>query len=73
LRTSISAGGEKGALRSSFGRAFVLMDGSRQIGSIEPASALTRKAMAGLPDSWPLPVRAFLIWLTMIQWRRDKS
>lgn len=59
--------------RSSFRRAFVLMDGSRQIGSIEPASALTRKAMADLPDSWPVPVRAFVIWLTMIQWRRDQS
>jgi hypothetical protein len=59
--------------RSAFRRAFVLLDGTRQIGSIEPTSAFTRSAMADLPDSWPLPVRAFVIWLTMIQWRRDKS
>ena len=59
--------------RSAFRRAFVLLDGSRQIGSIEPTGALTRKAMADLPASWPLPVRAFVIWLTMIQWRREKS
>jgi len=59
--------------RSAFRRAFVLRDGSRQIGSIEPTSAFTRGAMADLPDTWPLPVRAFVIWLTMIQWRRDRS
>lgn len=59
--------------KSAFRRAFVLLDGPRQIGSIKPASALTRQAMADLPDSWPLPVRAFVIWLTMIQWRREKS
>ena len=59
--------------RSAFRRAFVLLDGSRQIGSIEPTSAFTRGAMADLPETWPLPVRAFVIWLTMIQWRRDRS
>ena len=61
------------APRSAFRRGFVLLDGSRQIGSIEPTSALTRKATADLPDDWPLPVRAFVIWLTMIQWRRNES
>jgi hypothetical protein len=59
--------------RSAFRRAFVLLDGSRQIGTIEPTSALTREAIANLPDSWPLPIRAFVIWLTMTQWRRDQS
>ena len=59
--------------RSAFRRAFVLHDGSRQIGSIEPTSASMRGAIADLPDTWPLPVRAFVIWLAMIQWRRDSS
>ena len=59
--------------RSAFRRAFVLFDGSRQIGSIEPVNAFTNKATADLPDGWPLPVRAFVIWLTIIQWRRDKN
>jgi len=31
------------------------------------------RAIADLPDTWPLPVRAFVIWLAMIQWRRDSS
>ena len=61
------------APRSAFRRAFELLDGSRHIGSIEPTSAFTRKAVAHLPDDWPLPVRAFVIWLTMIQWRRDNA
>ena len=59
--------------RSAFRRAFVLFDGSRQIGSIEPVNAFTNKATAGLPDGWLLPVRAFVIWLTIIQWRREKN
>jgi hypothetical protein len=41
--------------RSAFRRGFVLLDGSRHIGSIEPTSAFTRGAMADLPDTWPLP------------------
>ena len=59
--------------RSAFRRAFLLFDGSRQIGSIEPVNAFTNKATAHLPDGWPLPVRTFVIWLTMIDWRRQKS
>ncbi len=59
--------------RSAFQRAFVLLDGSRQIGSIEPINAFTNKATADLPGGWPLSMRAFVIWLTMIQWRREQS
>jgi hypothetical protein len=59
--------------RRAFRRPFVLMDGSDEIGSIQRTTAFTREALADLPDGWPLPVRAFVIWLTMIQWRRDRS
>jgi hypothetical protein len=59
--------------RSAFQRAFVLLDGSRQIGTIEPHNPFTNKATADLPESWPPAVRAFVIWLTMIQWRREQS
>jgi hypothetical protein len=58
---------------SAFGRKFVLLQGSRQIGSIARASWCTREAMADLPDTLPLHLRAFIIWLTMMQWRRDQS
>jgi hypothetical protein len=59
--------------RSAFRRAFVLLDGSGEIGSIRPTGLFTRGATADLPDDWPLPLRAFAIWLTMMQWRRDRS
>ena len=56
---------------SAFRRAFVVLEGTRQIGSIEPNSAFRRDAKADLPEGWPVAVRAFVIWLTMIQWRRQ--
>jgi hypothetical protein len=54
-------------------RTFVLLDGSRQVGFLAPKSAFTRKAAASLPHDLPLPVRMFIVWLTMISWRRDQS
>ena len=59
--------------RSIFGRAFVLQAGSREVGSIAPKSSFTRKADANLPHDLPLPVRMFLVWLTMISWRRQQN
>jgi hypothetical protein len=58
---------------SMFRRAFVLLDGSRQVGSIAPKGAFTRKAAADLPHDLPLPVRMFIVWLTMISWRREQN
>ena len=43
------------------------------LGSIDRTTFFSRDAMAELPDAWPLPVRAFVIWLTMVQWRRDNA
>ena len=58
---------------SMFRRAYVLLSGSRQVGSIAPKSAFTRKAAADLPHDLPLPVRLFIVWLTVISWRREQS
>jgi hypothetical protein len=58
---------------SMFRRAFVLLDGSRQVGSLAPKSAFTREAAADLPRDLPLPVRMFIVWLTVISWRREQS
>lgn len=59
--------------RALFRRAFILMDGSRQVGSIAPTGAFTRKAAADLPHDLPLPVRMFIVWLTVISWRREQN
>ena len=59
--------------KSLFRRAFVLLDGQREVGSVAPVSAFTRKAAADLPHNLPLPVRAFIVWLTLISWRRAQN
>jgi hypothetical protein len=66
-------GGKDYTLRkpSVWRRSFVLMNGERQIGSIAPESAWTRRATAELPSEWPVPIQAFVIWLVIILWKRD--
>lgn len=56
--------------RSALGRAFVLSDGKSEAGSISPDGFLTRRATARLPETLPLPVRVFLLWLVTILWKR---
>ncbi len=59
---------------SAFGRTFLLLDNDRrQIGSITPAGMFTRKATVDLPDEMPLPIKVFLVWLTVILWKRDSE
>lgn len=68
-------GGKDYTLRkpSVWRRAFVVMDGERQIGSIAPESAWTRRAAADLPPDWPLAITAFVIWLVIVLWKRDAN
>ena len=56
---------------SAWRRAFVLLDEERHIGSVSPLSAWTRQATADLPRDWPMPIKAFIIWLVIILWKRD--
>jgi len=56
---------------SAWRRAFVVVEGDRQVGSLSPHSAWTRKATVDLPAEWPLAVRTFVIWLAIILWKRD--
>jgi hypothetical protein len=57
--------------RSIFRRAFVLLDGAREIGSLAPKIAFTRDAAVDLPPTLPVPLHMFIVWLTVISWRRD--
>jgi hypothetical protein len=60
---------------SSFGRRFVLLEGEgeREIGSVRPAGLFTRKAIVDLSDELPLPVQVFVLWLTLILWKRQSE
>jgi hypothetical protein len=31
----------------------------------------TREATADLPRDWPMPIKAFVIWLVIVLWKRD--
>ena len=59
--------------RAALRRAFVVMDGSLEVGSIVPESIWTRRATVQLPDEWPLAVQSFAMWLTIVHWKRDAS
>lgn len=59
--------------RAMFRREFVLLDGAREIGSLAPRSIFTRKAAVELPPDLPISLRMFIVWLTMISWRRDNE
>jgi hypothetical protein len=73
--TIVHHGGKDYTLRkvSMWRRGFVLMDGERQIGSIAPESLWTRRATAQLPPDWPVAIKAFVIWLVIILWKRDAN
>lgn len=52
-------------------RAFVLLHGRREIGSLRPGGFLRRRAVAELPDELGGPIRIFLVFLALILWRRQ--
>ncbi len=71
-RFLVEAEGRSFVLRakSLFNRGFELEAEGGVVGSITPPSALSRRAVTDLPDSFSLPVRVFLIGLVLLMWRR---
>ena len=57
--------------RSAFSRTFVLRAGSTVVGSLSAGGLFRRRMNVDLPETLPLPVRVFLMWLTMILWKRE--
>ncbi len=57
--------------RSAFFREVVLLDGAAEIGVLSPEGFFNRRMTVDLPEHLPLPVRVFMIWLTVILWKRD--
>ena len=52
-------------------RKFVLREGGQTIGSVRPEHAFTKRAIIDLPADIALPVRIFMVWLTLILWKRE--
>lgn len=57
--------------KSAFHRQLLLEEGARGIGSLSPGGALSRRVDADLPETLPVPLALFILWLTAITWRRD--
>jgi hypothetical protein len=52
------------------GRRFVLQKDGELLGWITPQHPFTRKTNVQIPDTIPLCVRLFMVWLVMMLWRR---
>jgi hypothetical protein len=58
--------------KSAFRRQFLLLEGSTQVGSISPEGLFTRKAAVWLPQSLPMFLQVFIIWLAMTVWKHEE-
>src|SRR5262249_10933633 len=57
--------------KSFFRRAFLLLRGSEQVGSLSPEGVFTRRAQIDLPEELPLEMKVFIVWLAIILWKRQ--
>jgi hypothetical protein len=57
--------------RSAWRRTMDLSVEGRSAGAITPTSIWSRRATANLPAALPLPVQVFVVWLTVLLWKRD--
>ncbi len=58
---------------SAWRREFALCVGDSRIGSVAPEGWLTRSAQVNLPEDMPGWARAFVVWLTLLMWKRDSD
>jgi hypothetical protein len=58
---------------SAFRREFALCVGDTRLGSVAPEGWLTRRAQVDLPEDMPGWARAFVVWLTLLMWKRDSD
>lgn len=58
---------------SAVRRATVLSEGGTVVGTIEPEGLLTRRARIKMTDELPLVLKLFVVWLTMLLWKRESG
>ena len=58
---------------TAFRRKYGVFRGDFGIGSIVPASWVRRRATVEFTEDMPLLRQAFLVWLTLLLWKRDYS
>lgn len=52
-------------------RSFVLKAGEDAIGSVSPDGFFGTRSTIELPDSFPVPIQAFMFWLVALLWKRS--
>lgn len=57
--------------RDLFTRTFDLHGESGIMGSLSASGVFSRRVKVDLPDTLPLPLRVFVVWLTVVLWKRD--
>ena len=55
---------------SSWRREFGVWTDAGRVGTIAPESCFTRRAAVNLPDTMPVFLQAFCVWLTTLMWKR---
>jgi len=45
----------------------------REIGRVERDGWVNLKSIATLPEDWPVPVQAFILWIALTVWSRERS
>lgn len=68
----VSFGGDHYTLRAEHPvtRRFVVERDGARIGGIVPDHIFTRRCSVDLPNSVPMEVQFFMLWLTLLMWRR---
>ena len=59
--------------RSAFRREMVLLEDDEVVGTLKPRGVFSRSMAINLPTVLPMPVKVFIVGLTVILWKRYAS
>lgn len=57
--------------QSAWSRRIQVLEGDREVGHVARSSWWTYRAAATLPDTMPVPVQVFCVWLSTLIWKRE--
>jgi hypothetical protein len=57
--------------RGIFSRGFQLLSRGAVVGTLSAGGFFSRRMDVELSEELPLPLRAFVVWLTLLLWKRD--
>lgn len=74
-RLVINVGGSEFELRprSALSRKFHLLSGGAVVGTLSPGGFLSCRMHIDLSEDLPLPIRAFVVWLALLLWKRESE